>query len=186
MSNTQWPRRNVRDSMSEPDLITWSHVFASPHNSVYNLIFMYTGIVALPCLVFHPWTAAKPSVKADQLLTASMSWVIMLCTEVQISLVQFERPVGHHHCTQSSTMMIVSGRIWEVLAMVPDLRIGSASGLNRIRCHIGIPGCQHTPTVDLFTVWCKSPNLSDLPGLSVGCPVGSSVDSHNALAWAAW
>jgi hypothetical protein len=73
MSETEYQRLNVRDSMSEWDLLTWSCVFATPRTLVYNLVLMYEGIVDLECLVFHPWTAARPSVKADRLLTASMS-----------------------------------------------------------------------------------------------------------------
>jgi hypothetical protein len=82
MSETQCQRPNVRDSMSESDLLTWSCVFATPHTSVYNFILVYKGIVDLSCLVFHPWTAARPSVNADRLLTASLSRVVIFSIQV--------------------------------------------------------------------------------------------------------
>ena len=81
MSETQCQRLNVRDSMSESDLLTWSRVFARPRTLVYNLILVYEGIVDLSCLVFHPWAAARPSVNADQLLTASMSGAVFFSTQ---------------------------------------------------------------------------------------------------------
>jgi len=107
MSETQCQKLNVRDSMSESDLLTWSRIFATPRTSVYNVIVVYEGIVVLSCLVFHPWTAARPSVNADRLLTASMSWAIFFSTEVQISWVQFETPVGHLCGTRGGAIMMV-------------------------------------------------------------------------------
>ena len=107
MSETQCQRLNVRNSMSESDLLTWSPVFATPRTSLYNLIMVYEGIVDLSCLVFHPWTAARPSVNADRLLTASMSWVIFFSTEAQISLVQFEVQVGDLFRTCGGLLMMV-------------------------------------------------------------------------------
>jgi hypothetical protein len=97
--------------MSESDLLTWSRVFARPRTSVYNLILVYEGIVDLSCLFFHPWTAARPSVNADRLLTASMSWAVFFSTEVQMSLVQFETPVGHLRGTRGGAIMMVVRRI---------------------------------------------------------------------------
>ena len=81
MSETQCQRLNVRDSMSESDILTWSRVIATPCTSVYNLILVYERIVDLSCLVFHPCIAARPSVNADRLLTASMSWAVFFSTE---------------------------------------------------------------------------------------------------------
>jgi hypothetical protein len=97
--------------MSESDLLTWSRVFATPCTSVYNLILVCEGIVDLSCLVFHPWTAARPSVNADWLLTASMSWAVFFSTEAQISLVQFETLVGHLRGTRGGAIMMVVRRI---------------------------------------------------------------------------
>ena len=111
MSETQCQRLNVRDSMSELDLRNWSRVFATPRTSVHNLMLVYNGIVDLACLVFHPWTAATPSVNADQLLTASMSWVVFVSTRAQISLDQFKMPVGHLRRTRGGAMMMV---VWPI------------------------------------------------------------------------
>jgi hypothetical protein len=111
MSETQCQRLNVRNSMSESDLLTWSCVFATPHTLVYNLILLYQGIVDLWYLVFHPWTAARPSVNADRLLTASMLRVVFFSTEAQIFLVQFDMPVGHLRGTRGGAIMIVVRRI---------------------------------------------------------------------------
>jgi hypothetical protein len=97
--------------MSESDLLTWSRVFATPRTSVYNLILVYEGIVDLSCLVFHPWTAARPSGNADWLLTASMSWAVFFSTVAQIYLVQFEMLVGHLRGTQGGALMMVVWRI---------------------------------------------------------------------------
>jgi hypothetical protein len=106
MSETQCQRLNVRESMSKSDLLTWSCVFTILHTSVYNWILVYDGIVDLLCLVFQPWTAARPSVNADRLLTASMSSDIFFTTEVQISLVQFGTPVGHCRGTCGGAIMM--------------------------------------------------------------------------------
>jgi hypothetical protein len=111
MSETQCQRLTVRDSISELDLLTWSRVFATPCTSVYNLLLVYKGIVDLSCLVFYPWTAARPSVNADRLLTASMSWGVFFSTEVQISLVQFETAVGDLRGTRGGAIMIDVRRI---------------------------------------------------------------------------
>ena len=93
--------------MSESDLLPWSRVIATPRTSVYNLILVFEGIVDFLCLVFHPWTTAIPSVNADQLLTASMSWVIFCSTDTQISWVQFKTPVGDHRGTHGGAIMMV-------------------------------------------------------------------------------
>ena len=106
ISETQCPGLNVRNSMSESDLLTWSCVFATPHTLVYDLILVYQGIVDLRCLVFHPWTAARPSVNADRLLTASMLRVVFFSSEAQILLVQFEMQVGHLRGTRGGAIMI--------------------------------------------------------------------------------
>jgi len=111
MSETQCQRLNVRDSMSESDLLTWSRVFATPRTSVYNLILVYEGIVDLSCIVFHSWTAARPSANADRLLTASVSWAVFSSTKGQSSLVQFETPVGHLRGTRGGAIMMVVRRI---------------------------------------------------------------------------
>ena len=111
MSETQCQRLNVRESMSESDLLTWSHVFATTRTSVYNLILVYEGIVDLSYLVFHPWTAARPSVHADWLLRASVSCVVLIGTKTQISLVQLERPIGYLHGTRGGTIRMVVRRI---------------------------------------------------------------------------
>jgi len=97
--------------MSESDLLTWSRVFATPRTSVYNLILVYEGIVDLSCLVFHPWTAPTPSVNADQLLTASMSWAVIFGTEAQISFIQFETPGGRLRGTRGGAIIMVVRRI---------------------------------------------------------------------------
>jgi len=97
--------------MSEWDLLTWSRVIATPRTSVYNLISVYERTVDLSCLVFHPWTAARPSVNVDRLITASISWAVFFSTETQISLVQFETPVGHLRGTRGVAIMMVVRRI---------------------------------------------------------------------------
>jgi hypothetical protein len=63
--------------------------------------------VDLSYFVFHPWTAARPSVNADQLLAASMSGVVFLNTDAQISLVQFQTRVGNHDGTHGGVIMMV-------------------------------------------------------------------------------
>ena len=93
--------------MSESDLLTWSRVFDTPRTSVYNWILVYAGTVDLSCLVLHPWTAARPSVNADGLLTASMSWAVYFSTEAQISLIQFEPPVGHLRGIRGGAIMMI-------------------------------------------------------------------------------
>jgi len=65
MSETQCQTLNVRHSMSESDLLTWSPVFATPRALVHILIVVYEVIVDVSCLLFHPWTSARPSVDAD-------------------------------------------------------------------------------------------------------------------------
>ena len=74
-------------------------------------MLVYERIVDLSCLVFHPWTAARPSVNADRLLIASMSWAVFVSTEAQILLVQFETPVGHLRGTRGGPIMMVVRRI---------------------------------------------------------------------------
>ena len=68
--------------------------------------------------------------------------------------------------------------------MVPDRHFGSGSGSEPNRCQIGCAGCQHTQTVNSSTVRCKSPNPAGLGELSVGRPVGPSVDLYNVLVFA--
>jgi hypothetical protein len=75
------------------------------------MILVYEGTVDLSCFVFHPWTAARRSVNAEWLLTASMSWVVFCSTEEQISLVQFETPVGHLCGTRGGAIMMGFQRI---------------------------------------------------------------------------
>jgi hypothetical protein len=48
---------------------------------------------------------------ADWLLTASMSWAVFFSTEAQISVVQFEIPVGHLRGTRDGAIMMVVRRI---------------------------------------------------------------------------
>ena len=50
----------------------------------------------------------------------------------------------------------------------------------QIRCS----GRQYTRAVNSGPVQWTSSNPSELGGLSAGCPVGPSVDSYNALAFA--
>jgi hypothetical protein len=68
-----------------------------------------------------------------------------------------------------------------VIAMIPDPHFGSGSGSEPNFCQMGGPCYEHTQTVNLGTVRCKSPNLSGLGGLSADCPEGSSVDLYNVL-----
>jgi len=68
-----------------------------------------------------------------------------------------------------------------VLTTVLDRHFGSGSGSEPNPCQISGLGCQHTQTVNSGTVRCKSPNPSGLGGLSVGRPVGPSVDLYNIL-----
>jgi hypothetical protein len=82
LSETQCQRPNVRDSMSKSDLLTWLRIFATPRTSVSNFILVYERIVLLSYLGFHAWTPARPSVNADRVLTASMSWIVCFSTEV--------------------------------------------------------------------------------------------------------
>jgi hypothetical protein len=97
--------------MSESDLLSWSRVSATASPWVYNFILVYEGIVDLSCRVFHSWTAARHSVNADPLPTASMSWVVFFSTVAQISLVPFETPVGHLRGTRGGAKMMVVRRI---------------------------------------------------------------------------
>jgi len=71
-----------------------------------------------------------------------------------------------------------------VLATVPDHHLGSGSGSEPNRCKIGGPGFQYTRTVNSGLVRCKSPNPSELGGLSAGRPAGPSVDLYNVLVFA--
>ena len=71
-----------------------------------------------------------------------------------------------------------------VLATVLNRRFGSGSVSQLNCCQIGSPGCQYTRTINSGTVQCKSPNLSELGGLSSGHAAGPSVDSYNALVFA--
>jgi len=86
MSETQYQRLNITDWMSESDLLIWSCICPTPCTSVYGWILVKVEIVDLWCLVFHPWTAARPSVNADRLLMASMSWAVILCALAQITV----------------------------------------------------------------------------------------------------
>jgi hypothetical protein len=83
---------------------------------VYNSILVYEGIVDLQCLVFHPWTAARPLLNADRQLTASMSWVFFSSMQAPIPLVVFEMPVGHHRGTPGGAIMIFDWRIGGLLS----------------------------------------------------------------------
>jgi hypothetical protein len=120
MSETQCLRLNVRYSMSESDLRTWSRIFATTRTWVYNLIFVNEWIVDLSCSVFHSWCAARHSVNAYRLLTASMSRVVVFSTEVQSFLVLFETLVGHLHGTRGGAIMMVVRRICGSLSVYED------------------------------------------------------------------
>ena len=71
-----------------------------------------------------------------------------------------------------------------MLAAVLDCYFGSGSGSQRHYCQIGGLGCQYTRTVNSGLVQCKSPNPSELVGLSVGRPAGQSVDLYNVVVFA--
>jgi len=70
------------------------------------------------------------------------------------------------------------------IATVPDRRFGSGYRSEPTRFQIGCPGPQCTGTINSGTVRWTSHNLSELGGLSAGCPAGPSVDSYNALVLA--
>ena len=84
---------------------------------------------------------------------------------------------GVMRCEQAANLNVV-------LATVPDCHFGSGSGSEPNCCQIGGPGCHHTRSVDSGTVRCKSPNPSELGGLSAGRTVGPSVDLYNVLVFA--
>ena len=69
------------------------------------------------------------------------------------------------------------------LTMVPDCPFQFRSATKPNCYKIGSPGRQDTQTVNLGTLQWKSPNRSELGGLSAGCPVGPSVDSYNAFVF---
>jgi len=75
-------------------------------------------------------------------------------------------------------------RICLVLAPVVDRHFGCGSGSEPNHCQIGAQGCHYTRTVNSATVRCKSPNPSELGGLSAGRPAGPSVDLYNVLVFA--
>jgi len=52
-----------------------------------------------------------PSVNADWLLTASVSLIILLSTDGQISFVQFQPQVGHLHEHDAGAIMLV---VWPI------------------------------------------------------------------------
>jgi len=116
MSVTQCQWLNVRDSMSASDLRTLSCIIATPHTTVYMLILVYERRVDLSCCVIHPWSAARSSVSADWLITASMSWVVFFSTQAQISLVYIEMPVGHLHATHGGAIVMVVWCKWGSLS----------------------------------------------------------------------
>jgi len=64
-----------------------------------------------------------------------------------------------------------------VLETVPDRCFWSGSGLEPNCGRVGGPGHQYTRNVSMGTVRWKSPNRSELGGLSAGHPVAPSVDS---------
>jgi len=72
-----------------------------------------------------------------------------------------------------------------VLATVLDRQFRSGTRSEPNRCQIGGPGCQYTRTINSGPVRCKSPNPSELGGLSAGRPAGPSVDLYNVLVFAA-
>jgi len=83
--------------------------------------------------------------------------------------------------TKIGNKWVINSHSHLVLAMVPDRHFGSGSG-SELNCRqIGCPGCQYTLTVNSGPVRCKSPNPSELGGLSAGRPVGPSVDLYNVL-----
>jgi len=73
-----------------------------------------------------------------------------------------------------------------VLATVPDRHFGDASGSKLNRCHIGGQGCHWTRTMNSGTDAWKSPNPSELAGLSVARPVGPSIDWYKHLVVVVW
>jgi len=73
-----------------------------------------------------------------------------------------------------------------VLAIVLDCHFGSGSGLE-LNCHqIVIPGCRSIWTVNVGMFQWKSPNLSALGELFLGCPAAPCEDSYNAVAFPFW
>jgi hypothetical protein len=85
---------------------------------------------------------------------------------------------------QSANISLCQVLICIVIARILDHRCGSRSGLEPNCFKIGGLNCQNTWTVKWGTVQWYSPNPSEMGGLSVGCPVGPSVDSYNAFAFA--
>jgi len=71
-----------------------------------------------------------------------------------------------------------------VLATILDRHFGSGSGSKPNRCQNGSPGRQKTRTAHLVTVPWKTPNPSELGGLSAGRPAGPSLDSYKAVEFA--
>ena len=68
--------------------------------------------------------------------------------------------------------------------MGQDSHLRSGCRLKANCCEIGGPGPQYTQPANLVMVRRKSPNPSELSGLSTGHPAGPSVDSYNALVFA--
>jgi len=118
-------RINARDSISESEWLCWSHMCTAPCALVYNLRLVYQGTLDLFCWVLCSWTAVRLSVKADQLLKASISWVVFFSKEAQKSLVQCKMPVGRHHGTCGGAVM-----------MPAPQRSGSLSGYDSRRINI--------------------------------------------------
>jgi len=74
--------------------------------------------------------------------------------------------------------------VYIVLATIPDRHFGSGSGSKLNGCQIGGLGFQLTRTAHSGMVPWKTPNPSELGGLSAGRPAGPSIDSYKALEFA--
>jgi len=109
----------------------------------------------------------------DYWLTIREIWIV----ETEFSIPQPFTDTGDFTLVACSTYL----NPWIVLATVLDrpVRSGSRSKPN---CHqFGDPGWQFTPTVNSRTVRWKSPTLSELGGMSAGCPAGTSIDCIRLL-----
>jgi len=85
------------------------------------------------------------------------------------------------NCTVKQAGSKPSSTIKSNLPTVLDCHFWTGSG-PELNCYqVGRPGCQFTQTINWGTVQCKSPNSSELSGLSEGRPVSPSVDSYNVL-----
>ena len=78
----------------------------------------------------------------------------------------------------------MTGKLYLLLAMVPDHHTGSGSVSDPNWCQIDVPGCQLTQSVNSGTIRWQTPNLSALGELSAGHPVGPSIDVYNVLVFA--